>query len=213
MNASLITRFLLVASCMVGHSGWAQQAPVAPLAPVTPVVVSPASGLRVETQTKQSAELALAAVTLKQNRPVIPEPVYIINGHYLSNSNMLREIKPQQIAKIDIYKQGQGPMHWWSLTSRGIVNITLKHRVKVKAKSLASIKREFGLHGPVRFELNGAAIQDELLQIFTDAIAGFDVTSATPGTSEKTVVNIRLVPYQPKVYPPGTIMIRGLAQQ
>jgi hypothetical protein len=213
MNTFLITSLLLVASCLVGHLGRAQQVLTTSLAPVIPVVVTPVLGLGVETHAKQADELALAAATLKQNRPVIPEPVYIINRRYLSNSNMLREIKTQHIAKIDIYKQGQGPVHWWSLMTLGIVNVTLKSKVRLKAKSLAAIKRELGLHGLIRFELNGAPIQDESLRIFTDAIASFDVTPAAPGTSEKTVVNIRLVPYQPKVYPPGSIRIRGLAQQ
>jgi hypothetical protein len=131
--------------------------------------------------------------------------------------NMLGTISPQQIAKVDIYKQGGGPMQWRSLAVPDIVSLTLKTkpRLKIKAKSLAAIRRGLGLHGPVRFELNGAPIQDESLQIVTEAVAGFDVTRATPATAAKTVVNIRLVPYKPKpiVHPPGTIMIRGLAQQ
>jgi hypothetical protein len=131
--------------------------------------------------------------------------------------NMLGAINPQQIARIEVYKQGQGPAQWQSLTTPGILSITLKAkpRVKLKAKSLSAIKRRLKLHGPVRFELNGVAIQDESLQIVTEAVAGFDVTRATPATAAKIVVNIRLMPYKPKpiVHPPGTIMIRGLAQQ
>jgi hypothetical protein len=116
-------------------------------------------------------------------------------------------------------------MQWRSLTVPGIISITLKAKpkLKVKARSLAAIKRGLGLHGPVSFEFDGTSIQDESLQIVTGAIAGLDVTQAMPGTADKTIVNIRSVPSkqagpqaapaQPKVYPPGTIMIRGLAQQ
>lgn len=206
-----------VASCLAGHLGWAQRAAVAPLAPLPPAVASPASGLGVEIQTKQSAASTLTAVILKQDRPVIPEPVIILNGRYLSGMNGLGIIKPQQIAKIDIYKQGEGPMQWRSLTVPGIVSLTLKAKpkLKIKAKSLAVLKRRLRLHGPVQFELNGTPIQDESLQIVNETIAGFDVTPATSDTAAKTVVNIRLVPYKPAPhdYPPGTIMIRGLAQQ
>jgi len=106
-------------------------------------------------------------------------------------------------------------VQWRSLTTPGIISFTLKTkpRLKVKARSLAAIKRGLGLHGPVRFEFNGAPIQDESLQIVADAIAGLEVTHAAPGTAEKTVVNIHLVPSKPIVHPPGTIMIRGLAKQ
>lgn len=206
---------LTATSCLVGHLGWAQQAPIAPLAPVAPVVASPKSDLGVEIQTKPSAALAPPATTPQQNRPVIPEPVVILNGRYLTGMSVLGAINPQQIDKLEIYKSGSGPVQWRSLTTPGIISLTLKTKpkLKVKARSLAAIKRGLGLHGPVRFELNGASIQDESLQIITDAIAGFDVTQAAPGTADKAVVNIRLSPHNPIVHPPGTIMIRGLAQQ
>jgi hypothetical protein len=171
--------------------------------------------LGIEIQAKPAAAPAPLVITPQPSRPTIPEPVIILNGRYLTGMNALSKINPQQIAKIDIYKQGQGPAQWRSLTTPGIISLKLKAkpRVKLKARSLAAIKRELGLRGSIRFELNGIPIQDESLQIVTDAIAGFDVTHATPDTTGQTVVTIRLVPYQPKVYPPGTIMIRGLAQQ
>jgi hypothetical protein len=108
-------------------------------------------------------------------------------------------------------------MKWRTLAEPGILSVTMKAkpRLKLKARSLAAIKRELELRGPVRFEFNGAPIEDESLQIVTSEIAGLDVTQATPGTADKAVVNIRSLPYKPAVhhYPPGTIMIRGLAQQ
>lgn len=218
MRAPQIASLLLAAAvCLVGHLGWAQRTAVAPLAPLPLAVALPAPGLGVEIQTKQSAIPAPTAATLRQSRPIIPEPVFIINEHYLTSMSVLDGINPQQIIKLDIYKQGGGPIRWRSLTAPGIVSITLKTKpnIKLKARSLAAIKRQLRLHGPVRFELNGAPIQDESLQIVTDAIAGLDVTHATPATAAKTVVNIRLVPYKPIVHPrpPGTIMIRGLAHQ
>ena len=205
---------LTATSCLVGHLGWAQQAPIAPMAPVAPVVAPPRSDLGAKIQTKPLAALAPPATKPQQDRPVIPEPVVILNGRYLTGMSALGAINPQQIDKVEIYKPGNGPVQWRSLTTPGILSLTLKAKpkLKVKARSLAVIKRRLGLHGPVRFELNGAPIQDESLQIITDSIAGFDVTQATPGTAE-TVVNIRLAPHNPNpiVHPPGTIMIRGVS--
>lgn len=131
--------------------------------------------------------------------------------------NALGAMNPQQIDRIEVYRIDSGPVKWRTLAEPGIMSITMKAkpRLKLKARSLVAIKRGLGLRGPVRFEFNGAPIQDESLQIATSEIAGLDVTQATPGTADKTVVNIRSVPYKPAVhhYPPGTIMIRGLAQQ
>lgn len=219
---------LCLVFCLCGGAGTslAQQAPIAPLAPVTPVVAPPRSTLGVGIQLKPSVSLAPPAATPQQNRLVIPDPVIILNGRYLTGMSALGAINPQQIAKLEIYKPGSGPMQWRSLTAPGIISLTLKTkpRLKVKARSLAAIKRGLGLHGPVRFEFNGASIQDESLQIVTGSIAGLDVTQTTPGVADKTVVNIRSMPFkpaggpqaapiQPEVHPPGTIMIRGLAQQ
>jgi hypothetical protein len=226
MRARQIASLLLTAAgCLAGHLGWAQRAAVAPLAPVVSVIASPVPDLGAKFETKQSAALAPSATTPQQNRHVIPEPVFILNGRYLTGGRALGAINPQQIDKVEVYRSGSGPMQWRSLTVPGIISITLKAKpkLKVKARSLAAIKRGLGLHGPVNFEFNGASIQDESLQVVTGAIVGLDVTQAAPGTADKVVVNIRSVPFkqvgpqvapaQPKVYPPGTIMIRGLAQQ
>jgi len=225
MNNSRITSLLLAACCLVGHLGWAQQVPVAPLAPVIPVIAPPRLGLGVEVQTKRPAAPAPTAATPPQSRPAIQEPVVILNGRYLAGMSTLGTLNPQQIDKAEIYKPGTGPMQWRSLTALGIVSLELKvkPKIKLKARSLVAIKRGLGLRGPVSFEFNGAPIEDESLQILTSAIVGLDVTQATPGTADKTVVNIRSVPFrpasppaapaQPTVYPPGSIIIRGLAQQ
>jgi hypothetical protein len=183
------------------------------------------SDLGVNVETKQAAAPAPTDAAPHQSQPAIPDPVYLINGHYIGGNGMLSTVSPQQIDKIEIYKQGSGPVQWRSLTAPGIVSITLKAKpkVKLKARSLAVIKRGLGLHGPVQFEFNGAPIQDESLQIVTSAIAGLDVTQPAPGTADKTIVNIRSTPFkpakpqaapaQPEVHPPGTIIIRGLARQ
>jgi hypothetical protein len=196
---------LFLVFCLCGSA-------TASLGQQTSPALTPSVGAEIRTQ-----RVATPAAIVPQDRPSFPEPVYIINGRYIGNADALGKINPQQIAKIEIYKQGQGPAQWRSLTTPGIVSLTLKAKpnVKWKAKSLSAIKRRLRLHGPVQFELNGASIQDESLQIVTEAVAGFDVTRATPDTAAKTVVNIRLVPYKPAPhsYPPGTIMIRGLARQ
>lgn len=220
MSALRNNLFLILCLCGGASTGLAQQAPIAPLAPATPVVAPPVPDLGAKIETKRPAASPPTATTPSQNRPVIPDPVIIINGLYLTGMSGLGIIKPQQIDKLDIYRQGQGPLQWRSLTAPGIISITLKAkpRVKLKAKSLAAIKRKLGLHGPVQFELNGAPIEDESLRIVTAAVAALDVTDAASGTTDKTVVNIRLVPSKvrpstPIEHPPGTIMIRGLAQQ
>jgi hypothetical protein len=218
MRARQIASLLLTAAgCLAGHLGQAQQAPIAPLAPVAPVVAPPVPDLGAKIETKQSAALAPPATTPQQARPVIPEPIIILNGRYLAGMSALGAINPQQIDKIEVYRSGSGPVQWRSLTVPGILSITLKNKpkFKVKVRSLAAIKRRLRLRGPVQFELNGAPIQDESLQIVTEGVAEFDVTHTTSDTAAKTVVNIRLVPYKPAPhnYPPGTIMIRGLAQQ
>jgi hypothetical protein len=219
------TMLLTAASCLIGHLGWAQQAPIAPLAPAAPVVAPPVSDLGVKVEEKQSGALAPTTAAPHQSQPVIVDPIYLINGHYLGSSGMLSIISPQQIDKLEIYKPGRGPVQWRSLTASGIVSLTLKAKpkLKLKARSLVAIKRGLGLHGSVRFEFNGAPIQDESLQIVTSAIAGLDVTQPALGTADKTVVNIRstafkpagpqAVPAQPEIHPPGTIIIRGLARQ
>lgn len=210
---------LTVAGCLAGHLGRAQQAPV------TPAVAPPRLEVEAGIQMKQPAASVPSANTPQQNRPIIPEPVVILNGRYLMGVGALSTISPQQIDKLEIYKPGGGPVQWRSLTEPGIISLTLKAKpkLKLKARSLAAIKRGLRLHGPVRFEFNGASIQDESLQIVADAIAGLEVTRAAPGTADKTVVNIRSIPskpagpqaapLQPKTYPPGTIIIRGLAQR
>ncbi|RZK93392.1 MAG: hypothetical protein EOO62_32015 [Hymenobacter sp.] len=224
MNTSLITSLLFVAGCLVGHLGWAQQAPIALLAPVAPVVAPPKSTVGVEIQPKQPVAPVPTATAPPQSRPTILEPVVILNGRYLTGMTILGTLSPQQIDKVEIYKPGTGSMQWRSLTTLGIISIEfkVKTKLKLKARSLAALKRGLGLRGPVRFEFNGAHIQDESLQIITSTIAGLDVTQAMPGTATKAIVNIRSVPFkpagpqaapaQPVVYPPGTIMIRGLAQ-
>jgi hypothetical protein len=193
--------FLIFCLCGSAMASLAQQAPPA---------LPPPVGAEIRTQ-----RVATPAATAPQDRPSFPEPVYIINGRYIGNGDALGKINPQQIAKIDIYKQGQGPTQWRSLTTPGIVSLTLKAKpnVKWKAKSLAVIKRSLKLRGAVQFELNGAPLQDESLQLLAEAIAGLEVIHAAPGTIDKTVVNIRLVPSKLVAHPPGTIMIRGLAQQ
>lgn len=217
MRTSFIASILLATGCLAGQPSKAQRAPIAPLAPVTPVVAPPRSGLEVEYQQKQPATSAPTATTPPQRRPTTSEPVIILNGRYLMGMNALGAMNPQQIDRIEVYRIDSGPVKWRTLAEPGIMSITMKAkpRLKLKARSLVAIKRGLGLRGPVRFEFNGAPIQDESLQIATSEIAGLDVTQATPGTADKTVVNIRSVPYKPAVhhYPPGTIMIRGLAQQ
>jgi hypothetical protein len=200
------------ACCLAGKLAVAQRAAVESLAPVVARPALPTSNLGVPVQTGSTDARrppATPATSTRSVQRVWPQPVYLLNSRIIVSS--LDEIvSPQDIEKVDIYKEPRQstPMKWWSLTEHGIVDIKLKPgvKLKLKTKSLAAIRHQLKLSGLVSFKLNGMRLEDESLRIANDAIAGFDVS--------ETVVNIRLAPPKPTPphkYPPGTILIRGVA--
>lgn len=148
-------------------------------------------------------------------RPVY-KPVYLLDARTIIGENGLATIKPDNIEVLVVYKANNIPARWRGLAEHGIVALTMKHRPRLEAKTLASIRRWLKLTGPVRFELDGLPLEDTSLRIATAGIAGLDVrraTVATPGT----VVDIRLVRTGPTPPPPGPavpgrIFIRGTAK-
>jgi hypothetical protein len=199
------------ACCLAGKLAVAQRTAVEPLAPVVARPALPTSNLGVPVQTGSTDARrppATPVAPTQSAQRVWPQPVWLLNSRFIVSD--ISAIGSMDIAKLDIYKKPNGltPMKWWSLTEHGIVSITLKPGVKLhfKTKSLAAIRRQLKLSGLVSFKLNGMRLEDESLRIADDAIAGFDVS--------ETVVNIRLAPPKPTpphTYPPGTILIRGVA--
>lgn len=200
-----------MASCLAGKLAVAQQTAIAPLAPVVAQPALPVPDLEKALQTSLTDARrppATPAAPTQSVQRIWPRPVCLLNSHIIVNG--LDIVKPQDIEKVDIYKEPKQstPMKWWSLTEHGIINIKLKPGVKLrlKTKSLAAIRRQLKLSGLVSFKLNGMRLEDESLRIADDSIEGFDVS--------ETVVNIRLAPPKPApphTYPPGTILIRGVA--
>ncbi|TDN37567.1 hypothetical protein A8B98_03305 [Hymenobacter sp. UV11] len=203
---------LITAGCLAGLPSWAQRAAVAPLMPLPPVLQSVLPAGLGEAAKTGVAVSPTAPVTpaATATRPVLPEPVYLLDAHIILGPNGLSKLTPQDIAKVDIYKTAAStPAPWRSLAAHGILSITLKPGAKhrLRTKSLTRIQRQLKLTGPVIFQLNGLPIESASLRVATQAIAGFDVLHH----DAEIVVNIRLVPYRPTPLPPGSIYIRGVA--
>ncbi|GAB3638366.1 hypothetical protein GCM10027422_39560 [Hymenobacter arcticus] len=135
-----------------------------------------------------------------------PQPVFLVDARIIIG-NSLSQLNPQDIADVQVYKDRNAPAKWRSLTTNGLIAITLKPRAKPKLKteSLAAIGRKLKLRGPVSYQLEGLPLDDLALRVVTADIAGLDTQPGTSGT----LVNIHLVVPPPAVHPPGTIMLRG----
>jgi hypothetical protein len=204
---------LIAACCLAGRLSIAQQTSIAPLEPLPPALrfVLPQTlleSVQIDSQLSHPSPVFHEHLTAQHFQP---DPVYLLNSRFIINE--LGNINPQSIAKIDVYKGANAPAQWRSLTEHGIIDITLKHstKLKLKAKSLAAIRRQVKASGVVRFQLDGLRIEDPSLRVAA-AIAGLDVVR----NDSETVINIRLAPPKPsppRHDPPGTIYIRGVASQ
>lgn len=212
----LVSLLLTGVCCLAGQLGWAQRTAVAPLAPSLPMIrlASPkeaalGEGVQIGTQSAHQP----AAATVPTGRRVWTDPIYLLNSHIIINGNGLAAIRPLDIAALYVYKGATAPVQWQSLAENGIIAIKLKAgvKLKLKTKSLATIRRQAKVSGRVNFKLNGMHLENSSLRIAAKAIAGVDVL---PDEGE-TVIDIRLVPYQsaPRHDPPGTIYIRGVASR
>jgi hypothetical protein len=197
---------LLTVFSSVGHAS-AQRAAIAPLVPVVPSVAAPPLGLPLDFAVSSQFPVRPTILVLDQPpRIVRPQPVFLLNSRFIIGGG-LGHLNPQDIANIDVYKGPSAPAKWRSLTTNGIIAITLKPHTKpkFKTKSLAAIGRELRLRGAVSYQLEGLPIEDLSLRVATADIARLD----TQPTASGTVVNIHLALPPPVVHPPGTILIRG----
>jgi hypothetical protein len=194
----------LLAACGIGSPALAQRTTIAPLVPVVPAVVLPSQP---DVNVVMKSPTQPAAPTADQpSRMVRPQPVFLINASIIVG-NGLGQVNPQDIAYIMVYKGLEAPAKWRSLTTNGILAITLKPDVKAlpKSQSLVEIGKSMKLRGPITYQLEGLPLEDLTLRVATADIARLD----TQQTDAGTVVNIHLAVPPPVVHPPGTILIRG----
>lgn len=102
------------------------------------------------------------------------------------------------------------PVSWRTTPNNGVIDMLLKKSVRVPSRSLASLKRQLHLTGPVRFAIDGRSLPDESLRVATSAIARLEVRPAE-ASGQPAELNILLTESPPIIHPPGTIMIRGMA--
>ncbi len=214
MQLSCFTIALIAAASLLVRQGRAQRAPVAPLAPIDAPAVVPikVTGLGVlieprRTAATQAANFSAAA----QSQPRIPWPLFLINSKIVINGALLN-IYPRDIANIIVYKDDKMPANWRTTPNNGMIEIFLKKSMRVPSRSLASLKHQAHLHGPVRFAVDGQLLPDASLRVATSCIAKLEVRPAAH-KGESAELNILLVEIPPTNYPPGTIMIRGTASR
>jgi hypothetical protein len=220
MRRHWISSLLLTTCCLAGLPGLAQRAAVAPIAPrVVPVLpIAPAyQGVAVD-PTAASRSASPSEPNTMHYQPVLqPDPLYILNSQVIIG-NGLRNIMPNDIEKLYVYKGGPDtPWKWRSLTNYGIIDITLKDKRQtwLETKTLAQIGKGLQLKGSVSYFINGMPVGESDLRIATAAIGEVKVTRATP-TVPTTQVNIQLARYTPPPLAPDPsgkprIMIRGTA--
>jgi hypothetical protein len=203
--------------CLFGHLSIAQQrSAVAPIAPRSsgifpqkkPVDIPVNSGM-------QPARPATAPAHGPSQPSAVkkwPQPVYILDSSVMIGD--LLAVNPKDIESVAVYKDKtlDVPPQWASLTANGIVALTMKNKVKIKSWSFKQIGRRMGITGPVSYSVNGLPVAGADLRVATNAIGEIKITRATP-TVPNTQVDIVITVAQPNksTYPPGTIMIRGMA--
>jgi hypothetical protein len=127
----------------------------------------------------------------------------------------LAGFQPTEIKKMMVYKGHDAPTQWRDLATFGIIDITLKHKIKVKSRTLMAISKDLGLLAPVRYTINAMPVANANLRIALDAIGEIKITRPTAESAVTTVaISVRPPkPGPPRQDPPGTIYIRGLAAQ
>lgn len=197
----------LLAACGSASSALAQRTAIAPLAPVVSSIAVPPLSLPLDFNTPSQVTTRPSILVLdRPSRAVQPQPVFLLNSRLIIGGG-LGQLNPTDIADIKVYKGSDAPAKWRSLTTNGIIAITLKSHTKpkFKTKSLVAIGRELKLRGTIAYQLEGLPIEDLNLRVAAADIARLD----TQQTATGTVVNIHLAVPPPVVHPPGTILIRG----
>ena len=194
------------------------QTSVPPLAPAAvtvrpvPVEVPLTRSVWVETTPVLSAHPA-DPPSRTQSPYHIEPPLQLFNSKIILSEGALARFNPQDIKEIMVYKGDDMPASWRLTPNGGVVDLLLKKGVRVPSRSLASLKRQAHLHGPVRFAIDGRLLPDATLRIATRSIKGLEARPALPDGSPAEL-NILLTKSPPTSYPPGKeprIMVRGTA--
>jgi hypothetical protein len=142
--------------------------------------------------------------------------LYLLSNELIIDGTMLSAVNPQNIKHMEVYKGSDAPRKWRSLTTYGIINITLKEKKKVKSQTFSELARKLGVSDPVQYTLNGMPVAADVnLRIARECVGEVTVLPVAPATSVTTVV-IRLRPSPPRPPrhdAPGTIYIRGAAMR
>lgn len=204
---------LLPALSLIIWPGQAQKADLAPMLLVRPlpqVAIAPGEVVRWPGPLAPTQTPAPAAVATPR-----PGPLVLLNSRLIVGLGGLSELNPKDIEKIVLYKGGAysgtvTPAQWRSLDANGIIDVTLRKKLRLKSQSLAQLGRYLQAKGPVSYTLNGLPVASGTLRIATEAIEEIKVVRTLVGTTLS--VRVYAIGRQPaKTYPPGTIMIRGTA--
>lgn len=166
-------------------------------------------------QLKFALLLILAMRTLAvsaQSPHPIPEPLWLVNSTIIVSDSVMAKINPNDIANIMVYKEESVPAGWRTFPNNGVIDMTMKKEVRVPSRSLASLKREMHVRGPVRFAVNGCSLPDASLRIAVSAVARLEV-QLPARAGQATELNILLTKRRPVIHPPGKpgIYVRGTA--
>ena len=183
------------------------QTSVSPLAPAAvivrpvPVEVPPTRSFRIVDYPSRTSPYAI-------------EPLYLVNSKIIVNG-ILGGIYPQDIKSVMVYKGDDTPASWRLTPNGGVIDLHLKKSVRMPSRSLASLKRQAHLTGPVRFAVDGRPLPDATLRVATRGIERLEAQSARPDGSPAEL-NILLTRSSPINHPPGKtrrIMLRGPARR
>lgn len=216
MDSFRYAGLLLLALCLSARPGQAQKTDLSPLLPVRPQALLPATlgqaiGRRPAPPVpdRPSAPATTAAGARQ------PSPLLVLNSRLITGMGGLSEINPRDIEKIVIYKGYPGdatPAQWRSLAANGIIDMTLKKKIRLKSQSLAQLGRHLKVRGPIGYSINGQPATSSALRIATEGIEELKLARTGAGTT----VGVWLLQSSSKPtppHPPGTIMIRGTASR
>lgn len=171
-----------------------------------------------------SALSALAQEPFGYEQPVVrfKEPILLLNSTLITHSTGYDDVLTASIVDMQVYKPGAAPKPFTELSlAAPIISVVCKDKAykayaKVtKSESLIEIAKRLRLRGPLRYAVNGYPIPTELatrLRIAQGGIGQLHIVQPT-ATEPDTRLDIWLAPAPEKTYPPGTILIRGLAAE
>lgn len=208
---------LLLGYYLAGHECLGQRGPISPLPLAPPVIVGPIPGGVLDPRREATVSQATQAAepTARARNLASPRPLVLLNSRLIIGLDGMSGLNPENIEKISIYKGGNypgavAPAQWRSLATNGIIDVTLKHKVRLKSQSLAQLGHHLRAKEPVSYTINGLPAASGTLRIATEAIEEIKLVRTLAGTTLS--VRVYSVSNQPtKTHPPGTIMIRGAA--